>query len=152
MNHELTRFQSNSKPSCIDHVICNVPGHVDNIQTVPGIVSDHFMIMCLFHTEILKENHMYMWKTEWWRINAENLTEMILQNEMVMGILKSTNQNIIWSNLITGLNQVINLIAPTRIVQCKNDYLPYFGKEVEEQIKEVNNQLEIAIKTQNQGE
>ena len=152
LNKDFTRYQSNCRPSTIDHIVSNSPGSVDNVLTIPGLISDHHILTCLFHTELLKDKPKYMWKTEWWRINPENLTKLLSENELVMGILKKTNQNIVWSNLITGINQVINTLAPTRVIQCKNNYLPYVDKEIEEKIHESNAHLEVAIRTKDHGE
>ena len=80
INKENTRFQVNCQPSFLDHIVTNLPNHVDQIGTRPSIISDHMRISCLFHVEELQDPTRFIFKTEWWRINLNNLTEHILNN------------------------------------------------------------------------
>ena len=40
MNEELTRFESNVEPTCIDHIITNIPQRISKVQTTTNIVID----------------------------------------------------------------------------------------------------------------
>ena len=75
-----------------------------------------------------------------------------MKNERMMGILKKTNQEAVWSDLITGFNQAINSIAPTKVVQCKKNHEPYINQEVLDFIEETNQQLTTAIRISDLGE
>ena len=152
MNQEFTRFQSNCRPSTIDHIITNIPGHIDNVRTLPGIISDHKIISCLLHTEILTQHPMYIYKTNWWKIQPDVLMQMITENKKIMNSLTKTDPDAVWADIIEGLNEIINTLAPTKVIQCKSKYMPYVGKEVEEFIEDANLQLEKAIVTNDAGE
>ena len=152
MNKELTRFQIHQKPSLIDHVLTNSPELIDNIETKPGIISDHKIVTCLVHSEELVENPRYRFKTDWWKIEEENATAMVLENQKLMETLTRTSTEKIWTLMIEGMNEVINGIAPTKVVQCKADYIPYINKEVLEHIEETNEQLTKAIETKKTDE
>ena len=82
-------------------------------------------------------------------MNHENVYNQIINNHKIMDTLRSTNTNKIWNDLIEGLNESINKIAPISVIQCKKEYVPYIGEEVMEDIKESNIQLTKAIDTTN---
>ena len=93
----------------------------------------------------LKENAKFMYKTNWKNLNPENVNEMIQNNTKLMGILTKQNPEVIWPNLIMGLNEIINTLAPTTIIQCKANHIPYINDEVKEYIKDSETQLTKAI-------
>ena len=70
----------------------------------------------------------------------------------MMGILKLTNQEVVWSNLIKGFNQVIKSIAPTKVVQSKKSYQPFINEDILDHIERTNLQLTRAIETSDIGE
>ena len=76
----------------------------------------------------------------------------ILENDLMIGVLKKTNQEVVWMELITGFNQAINSVAPTRVIQCKYDNEPYINQEVLDFIEETNRQLSRTITTLDIGE
>ena len=125
----------------------NEPNYIDHIETKPSIISDHKSISCLIHEKELREDDRQMKKTEWWRLNPDNLVQGILQNKKMMSTLSMTNGEKVWTTLIEGFNEVVNNIAPSKIVQCKRNYQPYIDKEILEEIEETNKQLELAIMT-----
>ena len=84
---------------------------------------------------------------EWANLNKENILQEVIYNENLNKILSMTNTNDIWNNLIEELNTIINKIAPTRIIQIKKNSMPYFNKELDENIKECDEQLTKAITT-----
>ena len=79
VNHEMTRFETNAPPSLLDHIITNEPNRVDHVETNPSLMSDHKIISCLLHHKELKEDDRQAFKTQWWRINPDNLVEAILE-------------------------------------------------------------------------
>ena len=57
----------------------------------------------------------------------------------------TTNPEKIWNHLILGLNEIVNKIATTRIIQGKKSYELFVNKEVLEHIIETKAQLTKAI-------
>ena len=77
---------------------------------------------------------------------------MTLENQKLMNILSLRNSENIWSTFIMELNRIINHLAPTKIVQCHKNFLPYVSEEVVEHIDETNKQLSKAIQTKDTNE
>ena len=69
LNKDHTRFESFCPSSLIDHIVTNLPSHVDQIMTSPSIISDHMVISCLLHSKELIQNEGYLYKMEWWRLS-----------------------------------------------------------------------------------
>ena len=42
----------------------------------------------------------------------------------MMDTLRSAYVEKVWSDLLIGKNEVINMLAPTRVVQCVKDHWP----------------------------
>ena len=103
LNKDPTRHSSNSIPSCIDHIVTNVPGHLDNVCTHINAISDHSSITCDLHYDELNVGPRLMRKTNWWALTSENLLFGIENNKRLNKILHITNPEIIWSEMIIGL-------------------------------------------------
>ena len=152
VNNEPTRFQANCEPSFLDHVLTNKPEHVDNVQTKPTIISDHKLVSFEFHVNEIIDPPKFIFKTEWWKFNKNNLTLGMTQSEKIMGILRMTSTEKVWNQMIEGINEVINSISTKKRVQCLRNNQPYITNDVREQIEEMNNQLEKAIETKDLNE
>ena len=109
-------------------------------------------MLCKFLEVRRFTQYWFCYKTEWWKINPNNLTENILKNIKIMNILKLTNSERIWSDLISGMNQVINSLAPTWVVHCQKSYQLYIDMSIKEHIEKTNLQLNRAIVTTDTNE
>ena len=121
-------------------------------MTKPSTVSDHHYIMCNWHFKDLNIHPTQRWKTKWWKLNPENVTCAIVNNNKLMNIFSSMKTETVWNTLIEGLNEVINTIAPTRIIQSKKDYILYVVNKVKQFIDNSQIQLTKAIATNNSEE
>ena len=58
----------------------------------------------------------------------------------------------IWSSLIEECNKIINTLSEKKQIQCKKDHHPYLIEEVKEYVKEAEDQLGIAIDSDNNND
>ena len=123
-NNQFTRYQSNCDPSIIDQIISNCPQKIINMRTELNSISDHCHLSSLFNIEIPNQQPRYKRVKNFKGINRESLTEALKVNQHFQEVFHQTDPNIIAEIIMQNLNQIIDILAPLRIVQIKKDYLP----------------------------
>ena len=147
MNEELTRFESNVEPTCIDHIITNVPQRISKVQTTTNIVSDHETVTCKYNNNaiirrreerIVRNNKM---------LTKENLCREFDNNEEIHKAIDEEDPDLIASIINHELTNIIDKVAPAKVVQVRKNDSPTLSKETKEKMEENKKRLEKAKKT-----
>ena len=104
INSDMTRFQSGCEPSHSDHFLTSSPQYIDNVETKPGAISDHFMVKCLYHTKELTYFPQFRYSTDWTKLSPESVNRMIVDNPRINEVMKLENHEKIWA-IIVGNQQ-----------------------------------------------
>ena len=151
-NHEPTRYMVGQKPSLIDQFISNCPQNIDGIETIKSHIADHCLVNLRFHTKDLIQSPQFMKKRDTRNLIRENIAPLIIQNIELNSVFTMTNTNKIAQIILTELNDIIEYLAPSRIVQVRIDNLPYINEETREYIREADIQLNLAITSKDVSE
>ena len=147
VNSEPTRHWGQTQSSLIDHFVTNAPAHCDNVQTRHSCIADHDVVSLLFHTEAIMDQPQFMIVRKWENMNRDNLINEINSNHEMNSIFAMQSTDKIWNNMLIGLNSIINKLAPSRVIQLRSNYIPYYNEAISDAIKSSNDQLSVAIRT-----
>ena len=152
LNSEFTRHQKNCKPSIIDHIYANCKLKMSKVNTIPSIFSDHCMLVTIYTSKygIYKPKYMRIRNTK--LLTKTRLKQYVDQNENLNSIFSLEDPNAVAEIIHIELNSIIESIAPSRIIQCKDNYLPYYDNDIHETISKTNNVLTKAIKSKNNND
>ena len=79
-----------------------------------------------------------------------NLNQYFSHNEVLQGIFSETDPNIIAETLLNKLSIIIECIAPSKKIQCKNTYVPWINDDFQRESKIKDNLHRIAKGTNNE--
>ena len=145
MNFKPTWYQSNCPPSLIDHYFTNKPQHVDSVETIKSIISDHCIVKAQFHVNCIRAKPQFGRNQDTSQLNSENLMSKIEESDVLEKIFQKTDPDEIAEYIVLELNRIIEELAPSRIVQVKHNFEPWENEETREVLREANEQLSIAI-------
>ena len=129
MNKKPTWFRGDKK-SLIDHITTNAHQNIDNItNTLPGI-SDHVMVIFDLRTTIITENPKYHLSQNWENTNSLDLELLASFNPFLQQIWSNKKVQETWKLLDKGIEDLLNMLAPTKIVQHRANYQPYLTEEL----------------------
>ena len=125
----------------------NGPNRVDGVETLPSHIADHSFVKLNFHSDILKSKPQFRETRNFNNINADVLMEEINNNAKLQGLFALKCPNKIFNILIEEINNIINKIAPAKLIQIKRKDHPYMNNDLKELKKELDDQLNNAIVT-----
>ena len=147
MNHKPTRHWPGTPSTLIDHVVTNQPMNIDNVITKPTHISDHEMVSCNYHVQRLKERPKTIKVRDYTLLTRQNIMEQIMENERLNRIFSMNDVDAKWELLIEVYNEVINNLAPSKLIQVKDDQVPFMTEEVEDETRKLDAQLTTAIES-----
>ena len=145
MNFEPTRHRVGHRSSLLDHFLTTNPEKVDGVETLKNHIADHSAVKLQYHAEGLKENPKLMLIRDNTCATRETLMYLIENNHRLNQSLAIENANESTNVIIEEYNAVINTAAPARVVQLRENNVPYVDNEVREVIEEADVQLTKAI-------
>ena len=80
-------------------------------------------------------------------LSKNTLLKFINSSSILNDIFNYVDPNMIANILQLELNSIINVIAPTRIVQFKKNYIPYINNDIKLNLITQQNLLKTAIET-----
>ena len=146
-NHQNTHFQSNHSPSCIDHIYSNCPNKVSNVTTIPCTIADHHIISCIYKTNATIYKPRFIKSRNFKLLTRESLSQHVEQSILLNSIFQLTDADEIADILQLELNSIINSIAPSKKIQFKSNYVPYYNQEVISDLAISKQLLNTAIST-----
>ena len=148
-NKQLTRFESHSQPSILDHIYSNCPSKLTPVETIKNIFSDHSLLKVNYTMSQNMYKPKYVFLRNYRLITKEKMTNYIKNSDELNSIFCQTDPNIIASIIQIEINSIIELIAPGKRTQYKKNYQPYINDTLVKQLKHSQELLEIAINTKN---
>ena len=146
---ETTRSQRGQESSCIDHVYVNKENFVEHLYHENVIGTDHSTVGVKVRlTEPIFESHSFMSRN----INKipEGAFERIFCNSRVHEIYQAQNiHDSVWL-LESKIISTLNVVAPEKKVQTRENYAKWITPELEVKIKHRNNLRKKAVKTKMQ--
>ena len=88
---------------------------------------------------------------EWENINSDSLMSEIEDNANLQSIFSLTDQNDIAETIVKELNDIIEILAPARIVQQRSHKYGYQCQELNNLKKESDSLLDKAISSGDRG-
>ena len=152
MNNKPTRHWPGVPSTLIDHILTNQPMNIDNIVTFPTHISDHEAVACNYHVQRLKERPKTILIRDHSILTRQNLLEAFMANDKLNDIFQIHDIDQKWEFLIEIYNGIINTLAPSRLIQIKDDKTPFLTPEIEDDIKSLDIQLTNAIQTKDMEE
>ena len=118
--------------SCIDHIISNIPSKLTHITTTDKGYSDHSILTATYHTKTPLTRQKLIKTRPSYLLTTHLLNSYIDCNDILQTIFNYTCLNLIANILMTELNAIINIIAPSKIIQVRNDYTPYMTDDLQQ--------------------
>ena len=106
---------------------------IDNISTDKQPISDHCMITCNQHFSEQIETAKFLSTQDWSQV-TKNLIDFSSEYEPELTEMwYGPNIQTIWEKLITGINNICTGLVPSKIVQCRANFIPYKNQEILDQ-------------------
>ena len=148
-NNQFTRYASNCDPSIIDQIITNCPQKLLTVKTEFNTISDHCHLSSTFNIEIPKQQPKFRKYRNFKLIYRESLLEALQINPNMQKVFHHSDPNKIATLIMETLNEIIDTLAPLRIIPIKKDHIPYIDTETRKAINVNKNQLTQAILSKN---
>ena len=144
-NYQFTRHQANTNPSIIDHIYSNCKGKLRPVETIKTLYSDHCILKTSFISSQSIYNPKFMRIRNYKLLTKTRLTKYFNENEMLNTVFNFNDPNIIAEIIQIEINSIIESIAPSKHIQCANNYMPYLDEDMRIEIMETNKLLTDAI-------
>ena len=129
-NKKNTRFARNKQPSCLDHIYSNCSDKIVNVQTHTNTFSDHAIITAeycsirlIYHPKFIKIRNNKL-------LNKSTLSQHVKQSHLLNSFFSYDDPDIVADILQLELNSIIDSIVPSKIVQYRKDYIPYYNHNI----------------------
>ena len=148
-NSQFTRYASNCDPSVIDQIVSNCPQKLLAVKTDFNNISDHCHLSSTFNIEIPKQQPKYRKYRDFKLIYRESLLEALKINPKMQNVFHHSDPDKIATIIMDTLNEIIDTLAPLRIIPVRKDHIPYIDSETRKAIAMNKNQLTDAISSKN---
>ena len=142
-HNKLPTFFRKGVKSCVDFIISNCPSKIHNVRThydgndifeykdreYNNIMSDHAMLSCTYNNKNIKKSQQFRIVRDSKLLTKHNLNEYLANNEVISTVFNYTDPNSIAEILINELSLIIECIAPSKKVQCSNNYAPWISQD-----------------------
>ena len=87
----------------------------------------------------------FIQKRNYDELNVHNINLCLDNSEILNSVFTSNDPEYIAESIQLELNTIYNTLAPSKMVQYKTNYIPYYNNEIREEIDNCNNMLPKAI-------
>ena len=123
--------------------------HIDNISTDKQPISDHCMVSFNLHSSEQIEAAKFLFTQDWSQA-TKNLEDYGAEYEPELTEMwHEHNIHAMWEKLITGINNVCINLVPSKIIQCRADFIPYKNQKIIDQEEKTRLCFQNAITTNN---
>ena len=152
-NEEPTFFRKGSRPSFIDHLWSNMAHHISNVVTDHHPLSyDHKFIALTVGTSGDSPLPRFIQIRDWKGMSQINLKIAVESNENLHKIFHSEDPDFIAETIQSELNNIVEMLAPSKVVPVKKNWTPYVNSELRAKIKFNNTLLTRAINLGDPGD
>lgn len=119
----------------VDHIYTNHPLKIDNVKTHPCSASDHEIVLCKRRSRYNVQKPKTVLKRCWKNFEINNfLYELSMIN--FNDIYESQDVNFCVNELSTRFEQLLNLHAPLKLIQCRKSYVPWLSEDTKRLFKQ----------------
>ena len=140
-------FSRNGLSSCIDHIYSKCSYKITDVVTHDDILSDHKILTCNYNNKQLNIKPTYKLKRDFNLLNKDILTDYCDRNDRIDTVFDYDTSNEIADILIEEIDNIIQTISPSKLVQCKNRYNKWYNTDIERQADIKNKAHDKAKKT-----
>ena len=97
------------------------------------ILSDHYILTFNYNNKHLDIKLTYRLKRDFNLLNTEILTYYCDMNDRIDTVFNYDNSDDIADILIDEIYNIIQTIAPSNLIQCKNKYSKWYNKDIQTQ-------------------
>ena len=109
--------------------------------------SDHKYITGTYNLKDSPYQQKYFLQRNFNESTKHNIETCIDNSPLLNNIFNSNDPNYIAETLQLELNTIYNTLAPSKLVQVKHNYVPYYNESMREKIYDCNQKLTNAIRT-----
>merc|ERR1712240_702147 len=117
----------------IDHIYSNCSYKITDVVTQKDILSDHNILTFNYNNKRLNIKPTYRIKRDFNLLNTDILTYYCDMNDKIDTVFDYDNSDDIADILIDEVNNIIQTIAPSKLIQCKNRYSKWYNKDIQTQ-------------------
>jgi len=117
--------------------------------TQNDILSDHNILTFNYNNNKLNIKPTYKIKRDFNLLNTDILTQYCDMNDRIDTVFDYDMSNDIANILIDEINNIIQTIAPNKLIQCKNRYNKWYDKVIKIQVDN-KDKMETFLKTEKQ--
>ena len=103
-------------------------GKILNLRTIITGMSDHCIINFTYRTKNINIKPKFAFQRDKYLLTSHELGSYVDHNFELNTIFHSHDPNIIAETIIRELNLIVNIIAPKKRVQLRNNFAPYINK------------------------
>ena len=152
MNNEPTRFRHGQRPTLLDLVITNSPQNVSNVKNISNFCSEHMGVFCRINIDQVIINQQFRKIRNRINLNSKTLMPLIENNLKLQGIFSTSEPDTIAETLTTEIDNIVESVAPSKIIQIKKkDNLKITG-ETRNKILEADIAVTKATRTLEQND
>ena len=111
--------------------------------------SDHAFLSVIYSTNSIVSHPKFINIQNFKLLSKNTLLSFINNSSILNDIFLYTDPNMIAIILQLELNSIINVIAPSKIIQFSNNYIPYFDNNIKQNLQTKQNLLKNAMTTNN---
>ena len=107
------------KPSLLDIFFLSHLEKVNNAETKQSLMADDAIVKLIYYKEELNEKPQLLRTRDWSLVMPYSLMEVIQENTNLMAVFKFYDPDYVANAIVEEMNQIVNDITPTRIIQTK---------------------------------
>jgi hypothetical protein len=130
INNNITRMSSNS---LLDHCILRDVNSIQSISTISNSMSDHEMIIAVFHCCKIKDEHSFLRHYT----NYTSASQDFLMNLHTLANLNDVNSQVEY--FIEQLNSAIRSNTQTKLFKIKHNVAPWMNFQILKSMKHLEN-------------
>ena len=135
VNKELTWSRPGRRKSLLDLFVLDNPQLVMKCINVVNIMSEHAGVSMTINVALKKKNQQFITTRNFKNLTWENLEPKIQEEKSLNDLFATQDPNIVAENLLSGLNKIINKLAPPKRIQINKNSTPYWTSDLSASLK-----------------
>ena len=147
VNKEPTRYRHGQRPTLLDLILTTQPQNISEIANISNFCSEHMGVYCKIKLNQIVINQQFRKVRSRKNLIASVLMPLIDENENLQKIFSTSDPEIIASTLTKEIDDIIEYVAPSKLIQIKKTDKLRITKETKDKIKEADKAVTNATKT-----
>ena len=135
VNKELTWSGPGRRKSLLDLFVLDNPQLVMNCINIVNIMSEHAGVSMTINVALKKKNQQFITTRNFKNLTWENLEPKIQEEKSLNDLFATQDPDIVAENLLSGLNKIINKLAPPKRIKINKNSTPYWTSDLSASLK-----------------